>query len=45
MEYTDSRNIYRLKPWIQESQINPDGLYRNPSEGAGKLFETFLKTF
>lgn len=43
MEYTNSRNIYRLKPWIQESQINPDGLYRNPSEGAGKLFETFLK--
>ena len=43
MEYTNSRNIYRLKSWIQESQINPDGLYRNPSEGAGKLFETFLK--
>lgn len=43
MEYTDSRNIYRLKPWIHESQIEHDGLYRNPSEGAGKLFETFLK--
>ena len=40
MEYTDSRNILRVKPWIPESQINPDGLYRNPSEGAGKLFET-----
>lgn len=41
--YTDSGNVYKLKYWIQDFNIEPNGLYRNSSEGAGKIFEKIYK--
>ena len=45
MQYMDIQNVYKLKDWIQESNLLVEAITMNPCESAAKVFENLNKHF
>lgn len=45
MQYMDVQNVYKLKDWIQESNLLVEAITMNPCESAAKVFENLDRNF